>query len=276
MRLRPLGRSGLQVAPLAFGGNVFGWTADEATSFCAPRRVRRRRVQPHRHRRRVLALGAGATPAASRRRSSANWLKASGKARPSSSRPRSAWTWARAARACRRPGSAAPSRTRCAACRPTASTSTRRTRDDPSTPIEETLGAFAELVREGKVRAIGASNFSAPPGRGVGDERAARLAALRVPAATTPNLVERAGYETALEPLCREQGWRDPVLRPGARVSPASTAAKPISPEPARRRRQGLPERTRAGHPGRARRGRGRLGATPAQVALAWTMAAEF
>ena len=33
MQWRELGRSGLQVAPLAFGGNVFGWTADEATSF---------------------------------------------------------------------------------------------------------------------------------------------------------------------------------------------------------------------------------------------------
>src|ERR1700691_5902325 len=33
MRRRPLGRSGLQVAPLAFGGNIFGWTVDEATSF---------------------------------------------------------------------------------------------------------------------------------------------------------------------------------------------------------------------------------------------------
>ena len=33
MQQRPLGRSGLTVAPLAFGGNVFGWTADEATSF---------------------------------------------------------------------------------------------------------------------------------------------------------------------------------------------------------------------------------------------------
>ncbi len=30
---RPLGRSGLQVSPICFGGNVFGWTADEATSF---------------------------------------------------------------------------------------------------------------------------------------------------------------------------------------------------------------------------------------------------
>ena len=33
MEKRNLGKSGLQVAPLAFGGNVFGWTADEAMSF---------------------------------------------------------------------------------------------------------------------------------------------------------------------------------------------------------------------------------------------------
>ncbi len=33
MNLRPLGRSGLQVSPLCFGCNVFGWTIDEATSF---------------------------------------------------------------------------------------------------------------------------------------------------------------------------------------------------------------------------------------------------
>ena len=30
---RKIGNSGLEVGPLAFGGNVFGWTADEATSF---------------------------------------------------------------------------------------------------------------------------------------------------------------------------------------------------------------------------------------------------
>src|SRR6185295_14723173 len=33
MNRRKLGRSGLEVSPLAFGGNVFGWTADEPTSF---------------------------------------------------------------------------------------------------------------------------------------------------------------------------------------------------------------------------------------------------
>ena len=33
MEMRNLGNTGLQTAPLAFGGNVFGWTADEKTSF---------------------------------------------------------------------------------------------------------------------------------------------------------------------------------------------------------------------------------------------------
>ncbi len=33
MRKRKLGRSGLEISPLVFGGNVFGWTADEAASF---------------------------------------------------------------------------------------------------------------------------------------------------------------------------------------------------------------------------------------------------
>jgi len=33
MQMRALGRTGLEIAPLVFGGNVFGWTADEPTSF---------------------------------------------------------------------------------------------------------------------------------------------------------------------------------------------------------------------------------------------------
>ena len=33
MNLRTLGRSGIEIAPLVLGGNVFGWSADEATSF---------------------------------------------------------------------------------------------------------------------------------------------------------------------------------------------------------------------------------------------------
>ena len=33
MQKRALGRSGLQVSPIVFGGNVFGWTTDQAMSF---------------------------------------------------------------------------------------------------------------------------------------------------------------------------------------------------------------------------------------------------
>src|SRR3954466_11512033 len=33
MKMRQLGKSAIEVAPLMLGGNVFGWTADEATSF---------------------------------------------------------------------------------------------------------------------------------------------------------------------------------------------------------------------------------------------------
>ena len=79
--------------------------------------------------------------------------------------------------------------------------------DDPTTPLEETLGAFAELIREGKVRAIGASNFTAPTrlALALDDQRAPRPAALRVAAAALQPRRARA-YEDALEPLCVERG----------------------------------------------------------------------
>ncbi len=72
--------------------------------------------------------------------------------------------------------------------------------------MEETLQAFDQLIKDGKVRAIGASNFSAK-----------RLAeALQVSEqngypryqSLQPlfNLYDRADYEKELEPLCREKG----------------------------------------------------------------------
>ncbi len=56
---------------------------------------------------------------------------------------------------------AARSRTRYVACRPTTSTSTRSHRPAPETDIEETLSALSDLVRAGKVRAIGSSTMPA-------------------------------------------------------------------------------------------------------------------
>ena len=76
---------------------------------------------------------------------------------------------------------------------------------DPSTPIAETLGALDELVRAGKVRAIGCSNFSAvqlAEADRVGRENGTvRFVAVQ----NHYNLLERADDDTVL-PLCREIG----------------------------------------------------------------------
>jgi aryl-alcohol dehydrogenase-like predicted oxidoreductase len=78
--------------------------------------------------------------------------------------------------------------------------------DDASVPLEDTLGAYAELIRAGKVRAIGASNHTA-----------ARLAQaldtsqrLNLPRYETLqplyNLVDRQPFEAELQALVRERG----------------------------------------------------------------------
>jgi aryl-alcohol dehydrogenase-like predicted oxidoreductase len=78
--------------------------------------------------------------------------------------------------------------------------------DDPSVPLEETLGAFDALVREGKVRYIAASNFTAPrlaEALAVSDrEGFARYSALQ----NHYNLMERAEYENDLAPLLEREG----------------------------------------------------------------------
>ncbi len=78
--------------------------------------------------------------------------------------------------------------------------------DDKETPLEETLDVYGHLIKQGKVRAIGASNYSA--------ERLAQ--ALRISEQhgypsyqclqTLYNLYNREEYESALESLCLEKG----------------------------------------------------------------------
>jgi aryl-alcohol dehydrogenase-like predicted oxidoreductase len=75
---------------------------------------------------------------------------------------------------------------------------------DPETPIEETLAAYAELIAAGKVRAIGASNYT------TGQLSTALGASVRLDLpryeSLQPqyNLYTRASYEQELEPLCRK------------------------------------------------------------------------
>jgi aryl-alcohol dehydrogenase-like predicted oxidoreductase len=76
---------------------------------------------------------------------------------------------------------------------------------DPTTPIAETLGALDELLRAGKVRAIGCSNFSADQlaeaDRVARENGTARFVAIQ----NQYNLLERGGDDAVL-PLCRELG----------------------------------------------------------------------
>jgi len=76
--------------------------------------------------------------------------------------------------------------------------------DDPKVPLEDTLGAFSRLIEAGKVRAIGASNYSAARlGEALDVSRKHRLPRYEV-LQPEYNLVSR-GYEAELEPLVRRE-----------------------------------------------------------------------
>jgi aryl-alcohol dehydrogenase-like predicted oxidoreductase len=78
--------------------------------------------------------------------------------------------------------------------------------DDKDTPLEETLGAFAELIAAGKVRAIGASNYTGARLQEAIDT-AARLGVPRYESLQPEyNLYERKEYESDLEPVCVRNG----------------------------------------------------------------------
>lgn len=78
-------------------------------------------------------------------------------------------------------------------------------RDDPETPVEETLHALSELVAAGKVRAIASSNFSTE--RMVESLAVSKAAGFARYEAVQPhfNLLVRDQYEGALQDLCVEE-----------------------------------------------------------------------
>ncbi|MEP6996240.1 MAG: aldo/keto reductase [Betaproteobacteria bacterium] len=198
---RKLGNTGFDVAPLAFGGNVFGWTADEAMSF--------RLLDA------FVAAGFNLIDTAD---SYSRWV--TGHKGGESETIIGRWI----ARRGRHDDVIIATKVgsdmgqghkvlRKGYILQAAEASLRRLQvdridlyqshwDDENTPLEETLGAYEQLLREGKVRAIGASNYSA-----------ARLAqALEVSeaqglpryATLQPqyNLYERADFEGELQTMC--------------------------------------------------------------------------
>jgi len=160
MQMRKLGRSGLKVSPLAFGGNVFGWTADEATSM----RLLDRFVDEGFNFIDTADMYSRWAPGNEGGESETvigNWLKKSGK--------RDMVIIATKLGMEMGPDKKGLSP---AYIRSAVEDSLKRLQtdhidlyqshtDDAATPLAATLGTYEELIKAGKVRAIGASNYSA-------------------------------------------------------------------------------------------------------------------
>jgi len=201
---RRLGNSSLEVGPWALGGNVFGWTADEATSFKVldafvdaglnlidTADVYSKWVPGHQGGESETIIG--------------NWLAKRG--------GRHKVVIATKLGVEMGPGEGGLSRNYMmrAVERSLARLRTdyidlyQAHRDDADTPMEETLSAFDELIQAGKVRAIGASNFKADRLR-----EALRISTARgLPRyeSLQPwyNLYDRADFEAELAELCRRE-----------------------------------------------------------------------
>lgn len=199
---RQLGHSGLEIGPLMLGGNVFGWTVDEAMSFrlldafvasglnaIDTANVYSRWIPGNQGGESETILG--------------NWFAQSGK--------RDSVVLATKVGMETPPD---PAGLKAETIIAAAENSLRRlqtdridlyqSHKDDGTPQDETLRAYETLIRQGKVRAIGASNFTAERLR----ESIEVSQMLGIPGyhALQPeyNLYDRAKYEAELEPLCRE------------------------------------------------------------------------
>jgi aryl-alcohol dehydrogenase-like predicted oxidoreductase len=275
MQLRELGRSGLQVSPLAFGGNVFGWTVDEAQSFrlldawldagfnfVDTADVYSSWVPGHVGGESETIIG--------------KWLRQSGKRNrvvlaTKVGKPMGDGKVGLSAAYIREAVDASLTRLK------TDHIDLYQSHDDDAgTPLEETMEAFAGLIKAGKVRAIGASNFSAQRlaealdvSERLGLPRYESLQPLY-------NLYDRAVFEDALAPLCLERGVG--VINFYA-LAAGFLTGKYRSPSDADKSARGANTTKKYLNP-RGLRILAALdavaathGATPAQVAIAWQIA---
>ncbi|HEY5084078.1 MAG TPA: aldo/keto reductase [Rhizomicrobium sp.] len=198
---RKLGLSGIEVAPLCLGGNVFGWTADEAMSFALLDAF----VAAGFH---FVDTADGYSNWAPGHQGGESetvigkWMKARGtRGRVIIATKLGMWKKTAGLKAANIISACEGSLTR---LQTDYIDLYQAHRDDPDTPQDETLEAFGRLVKEGKVRAIGASNFDATRLESAiriseegGFPRYQTLQPLY-------NLIDR-DFEESLQPLCVEE-----------------------------------------------------------------------
>jgi len=205
MKARKLGKTGMEISPLVFGGNVFGWTVDRTTTF------------------KLLDAFVGAgfnaidtadtyskwAPGHTGGESETiigEWMKRSGNRKKIIIATKVGMDMGQFGKGLSK-----------SHIMRSAEASLKRLQtdcidlyqshiDDPETPFEETLGAYAELIKQGKVRAIGASNHKAE--RLATALETSRKFGLPEYQTLQPNysLIERAEYENNLQPLCEREG----------------------------------------------------------------------
>jgi aryl-alcohol dehydrogenase-like predicted oxidoreductase len=159
MEKRKLGNSGLEVAPLALGGNVFGWTVDEPTGFklldafvdAGFNLIDTADVYPK---------WAPGRQGGESETLIGKWLKRSGRRKDVILATKVGMEMAPDRKGLSKAYILRAAEDSLKRLRIDTIDLYQSHRDDPATPVEETLEAFTQLVREGKVRAIGASNFS--------------------------------------------------------------------------------------------------------------------
>lgn len=274
MHLRPLGRSGIAIAPLVLGGNVFGWTVDEAASFALldafvdagfnaidTADTYSRWIKGH--------VGGESETIIGR------WLKRSGKRAKvviatkvgsdmGEGRCLRKDYVLRAAEACLQ------------RLQVDCIDLLQSHFDDEVTPVDETMQAYAQLIAQGKVRAVGASNMSL-------ERLKSSLAAskrLGIPRyeSLQPNynLYDRVDFESQYAPICEAEGLG--VITYYSLAGGFLTGKYRSAAEAAQNRARG--GKVKRYFDARGRRilraldtVAARQGATPAQVTLAWLVA---
>ena len=276
MRKRSLGKSGIEVPPVIFGGNVFGWTVDRDTGFrlldamvgaglnvIDTADVYSAWAPGHKGAESETIIGEWLRARGPGRRRDVVVLTKCGMEMPGQGQGLSpAWINKAVEASLRRLGVERIDLY-------------QAHKDDETVPLEETLGAFAKLMDQGKVGAIGASNYTAPRLKAA-LEASARNGLPRFESLQPlHNLLER-GIEADLLPLCREEGLGvipysalASGFLTGKYRSESDLGKSPRGPRSAAKYLNERGTRVLAALDETA----ARLGATPAQVALAWQAA---
>lgn len=273
MKKRPLGHTGLSIAPLAFGGNVFGWTADEATSF----RLLDAFVDAGFDLVDTADMYSTWAPGHKGGESEAiigKWFAKGGK-RDRVVLATKVGMEIGGGKGLKR-GYIAKAVEESLRRLQTDRIDLYQTHiDDPDTPVEETLEALAALVKAGKVRAIGASQYKPP--RLLESLEASRRMGLPRYETLQPNynLYDREEFESELLPVVKKHGLGvisffglAKGFLTGKYRKPADIVGRP--------REAGLKRFFEGGRGARVLAALDQVadakGSTPAKVALAWVM----